>query len=82
MLGWSKKLEYIFKITNTKNKPIKPKISSTKNSMREKTMIFIKKTTKRHLGNIRHFEIYSLTKTDVYLGSLDNILHFDGTKNS
>jgi hypothetical protein len=44
MLGWSKKLEYIFKITNTKNKPIKPKISSAKNSKREKkTMIFIEK---------------------------------------
>jgi hypothetical protein len=41
MLGWSKKLEYIFE--NTKNKPIKPKISSTKNSKREKTMIFIEK---------------------------------------
>jgi hypothetical protein len=43
MLGWSKKLEYIFKITNAKNKPIKPKISSTKNSKREKTKIFIEK---------------------------------------
>jgi hypothetical protein len=43
MLGWSKKLEYIIKITNTKNKPIKPKITSTKNSKREKTMIFIEK---------------------------------------
>jgi hypothetical protein len=43
MLGWSKQLECIFKITNTKNKPIKPKISSTKNSKREKTMIFIEK---------------------------------------
>jgi hypothetical protein len=31
------------KITNTKNKPIKPKNSSTKNSEREKTMIFIEK---------------------------------------
>jgi hypothetical protein len=28
-------------------------------------MIFIeKKIIKRHLGNLRHFEIYSLTKTD------------------
>jgi hypothetical protein len=68
MLGWSKKLEYIFKITNTKKKPIKPrikpKISSTKNCKREKTIIFIEKITKRHLENLRHFEIYPLTKTD------------------
>jgi hypothetical protein len=64
------KLEYIFKITNTKNKPIKPKISSTKNNEREKSMIFIEKITKRHLGNLRHFEIYPLTKTDGISGIL------------
>jgi hypothetical protein len=27
-------------------------------------MIFVEKITKRHLGNHRRFEIFSLTKTD------------------
>jgi hypothetical protein len=40
------------------------KINSTENSNQEKIMISVEKITKRHLGNLRHFEIFPLTKTD------------------
>jgi hypothetical protein len=58
MLGCSETLKNIFHTLN-KNLPIKPKISSTADSYQEKTMIFVEKFPKRHLGNIRHFEIFS-----------------------
>jgi hypothetical protein len=82
MLGWSKKLEYILKITNIKNKPIKPKISSSKNNKREKQWFSLKKITKRHLGNLHHLKYIPWQKQMLYLESLYSILHFDGSKNS
>jgi hypothetical protein len=54
-----------------KNLPLKPKISSTEDSYQE--MMFVEKFTKRHLENLRHFEIFPLTRIDG-LGSLNNIL--------
>jgi hypothetical protein len=60
ILGCSKTLKNIFHMLNNTNEPIKPKISSTEDSYREKTMIFVEKITKRHLGNLRHFEIFNI----------------------
>jgi hypothetical protein len=53
------------KQTNQTKNQLNKKIVSEK-----KQWFSLKKVTKRHLGNLRHFEIYFVTKTDGISGIL------------
>jgi hypothetical protein len=82
MLGCSKKLKNIFKLTNNKKQPIKPKMSSIENSYQEENNDFHENFAPNAILKISAIlKYFDKQKQMVYIGCLDNISAFEDCRN-